>query len=113
MVRVKGSPKAGSFEIDLILDWICEHPADAVPIASFAGISSVVCTVKAVIRLAKWAKGKTLSILGQDADQCKVRNIDGEEISVSITIVNIYNNRSTHRDLDKLPMSPGGRHPAK
>ena len=87
-VTVQGSPKAGSFEIGLVLDRTGQNPGDAAPVGTYAE-ATIVGTVKGVISLASWAKGKFLSIVGKNGEQCQVRNVDYEEKLFNPVIVTI------------------------
>ena len=104
-IRVKAGFKQGSFILDLIA--ACRNdPVQAVSVASgLVGIgAAVVPTIKGVIRLCKFARGK--KIVAQDDDSktglTQVTNESGQVSYFNNCVVNMYNQSRTQSLMSRM-----------
>lgn len=92
-VKVKGTPRAGSFIIDLAI---------AHPVESAAVSASAVTVLTGVIALAKWAYGKSVRILGESGSEATVENESNDIGAFEKEALRIYGLSKTKIDLSRL-----------
>lgn len=92
-VKVKGSPRPGSFVVDLIVD----HST------LLASGAAVVTIITGLIALAKWAFGRKVERLGENSEgKIRVKNEVGHITAINSTVVNLYGQARTMADLARL-----------
>ena len=94
-VKVKAGFRPGSFLIDLII----EHPAETVYVAAGA-----VTILSGVIKLARWAFGKKVSVQEPSAQENNVvvKNEAGSTCVVNQSVVALYASSRTQSQLSRL-----------
>lgn len=104
-MKVRGGFTAGSFEIQLILDWACQNTSLVV-----AGVSGVVGSIVGAVQLYRWAKGKDVAALSSAGDNITVQDSNGETAVFNNCTVSIYQSKSLKNEFSRLtgPLDMGG-----
>lgn len=92
-VKVQGSPKPGSFLIDLIIS----HPLE-----TSTHVANAVAVLTGVVGLAKWAYGKRVKVLEENGDKTRIENETNEIGEFEKEAVRIYQMSRTRIDLSRL-----------
>ena len=101
-VRVKGGFHAGSFEIELILDYAQQAAAALIPLG-IDKCTSVLSSVVNTIQLYRWAKGRDVEILSNDKENnCLLQNVIGEQSEFNQCTINIYINKNVKNCMDRM-----------
>lgn len=92
-IKVKGSPRQGSFLVDLLI----QHSDILVSGAS------AITILMGIIALGKWAFGKKVEKLGEEENGfVNIKNEVGNITSINAEVVNIYNQSRTFSELSRL-----------
>lgn len=101
LVKVKGGFQAGSFNIDLILDWVIKNPegAAALGVVAGAGINKI---ITGFVSLYKWARGKDVVVDQKNGESVTLVNEEGQVNIFNNSIFNMYVNKSSRSEAEKL-----------
>lgn len=90
-VKVQGSPRPGSFIVDLIV----VHPLESTA-------AGAVAILKEIITISKWAYGKAVKFISEDGDKARVENAAGEIGEFEKEALRVYAMSKTRIDLSRL-----------
>ena len=100
-MRVRGGFHAGSFEIELVLEYMQQSAAAVLPIVS-GSCGSVLSSVVNTVQLYRWAKGKDVEIVKPGEQESFIQNTMGERNTFNNCTINLFANKGIKNSVDRL-----------